>query len=72
MSDESMDLNREELAAVQALQRLGERWPESLTLFSWSGSLVVFRTEDYRSGRSLNAVPHTDILGIPNDGGDPQ
>jgi hypothetical protein len=65
-------LTRDETLAIRALARLARKWPPSLTLFSWSGSLFVVR-----SGSSLLDAedPETLILaeieGIPNDGGDP-
>lgn len=70
-------LTAEEEKAIASLKRLAKRWPRSLTLFSWSGSLVIFKTDEW-DGRN-DASPRTDandyvvdgISGIPNDGGDP-
>lgn len=60
-------------AAVLALDKLAQKWPSHLGLFSWSGRLAVVRL------RKDGAWPHGDfeshvvawIGGIPNDGGDP-
>lgn len=60
-----------EKQAIRRLERLAKSWPSTLTLLSWSGSLIVLRTEDVRSGRSLQDAPSHTVLGIPNDGGDP-
>jgi hypothetical protein len=71
------DLTDEEARAIASLQRLAKRWPRSLTLFSWSGSLVVFHSADMATLTSSNDGGEKadlildDIPGIPNDGGDP-
>lgn len=67
MSDKKhqITLTVEEQKAIKSLQRLAKKWPKSITLFSWSGSLVVFKEVDGKLG-----VVDT-IRGIPNDGGDP-
>ena len=61
--------------AIRSLQRLARNWPDSLTLFSWSGSLHVFKSDewDIRDERATVASDYTvdTIEGIPNDGGDP-
>jgi hypothetical protein len=54
--------------AVAALRRLAKRWPKTLTLFSWSGTLAVFKPGD---DRTYEEATVTTIRGIPNDGGDP-
>lgn len=56
-------LDRQEAAAIDELQELANKWPDTLFLFSWSGSLVAVRQDDGE------VVAH--IHGIPNDGGDP-
>ena len=56
----------EEAAAIRFLQRLAKKWPQSLHLFSWSGSLMVTK----RNSNDI-AAAIADIDGIPNDGGDP-
>ena len=58
-------ITKEEQKAIKSLQRLAKSWPESLILFSWSGSLVVMREVSDR--RADVASVH----GIRNDGGDP-
>lgn len=69
-----MTENNEEVArtaverrAIARLEKLAETWPQTLTLFAWSGTLVVFRSEDMPG----NDVPSHTIFGIPIDGGDP-
>lgn len=72
MNDQSPEnehvLTTEEKAAIRSLQRLAKKWPRTLSLLSWSGTLVVVPTAE-------RDEPHADrsitILGIPNDGGDP-
>ena len=56
-----------EAAAIRSLQRLAKKWPQSLHLFSWSGSLKVTK----RNSNDIDAAI-ADIDGIPNDGGDPE
>jgi hypothetical protein len=60
-------LNAAEERAIRDLRALAKRWPDSLTLFSWNGSLVVL------DGlmESSDAAILESIEGIPNDGGDP-
>jgi hypothetical protein len=68
-----VNLTAEESRAIASLQRLAERWPQSLMLFSASGSLCVMRNEHAGEhgdiGRDSSKVIVT-IQGIPNDGGD--
>lgn len=65
------DLTDEERRAIDTLVRLGKRWPTSLRLFAWSGTLVI---EDIRRStgdgriRTIDGVPR---IKIPCDGGDP-
>jgi hypothetical protein len=56
----------EEAAAIRSLKRLAKNWPNSLRLFSWSGSLHVLK----RNSNDIYASIAT-ISNIPNDGGDP-
>ncbi len=68
------DLTGDEARAIASLQRLARRWPQTLTLFSWSGSLVVFHSADMDAvadGGRGNDLILDDIVGIPNGGGDP-
>ena len=62
------DLTPEEAKALAALHRLSKIWPRSLTIFGWSGSLVVMDSE---MERGPDAVIDDDFPGIPCDGGDP-
>jgi hypothetical protein len=65
MSD-PITITPEEAAAIQSLKRLAKKWPRSLRLFSWSGTLMVVK----RNSDDIDAEIAT-IEGIPNDGGDP-
>ena len=56
----------EEAAAIQSLKRLARKWPRSLCLFSWSGTLMVVK----RNSADIDAEIAT-IEGIPKHGGDP-
>lgn len=70
-------LNKEERRAVAALKKVAEIWPDTLWLFSASGTLCVMQTqngerkvcseEDYEGIDRNCLVDHIDI---PNDGGD--
>lgn len=62
------ELTADEQRAVRSLKRLAKKWPQSLKLFSWSGTLVIM-DNDMESGSA--AVLEDHIPGIPNDGGDP-
>jgi len=69
------DLTPEEARAIASLDRLAKHWPSSLKLFSWSGTLVVIRSD--QDMERLGTATEQDeailavINGIPNDGGDP-
>jgi hypothetical protein len=65
MSD-PITITPEEAAAMRSLKRLAKKWPQSLKLFSWSGTLMVVK----RNSDDIDAEIAT-IEGIPNDGGDP-
>ena len=57
-------LSKQERDAIAALKHLAEKWPDTLMLFSWSGSLCVVSLD--------NGEVVAGIDGIPNDGGDPK
>lgn len=65
-------LTTEEEQAITDLQRLGDRWPRTLTLLCMDGGMHVIRTGDSRyspqKGDGQEAIL-ADIHGIPNDGG---
>jgi hypothetical protein len=68
-------LTEKEKAAIRALDSLAKKWPETLWLFSASGSLKVMRYGPngeqmitYTGGMDANYVVAT--INIPNDGGD--
>jgi hypothetical protein len=65
-------LTDEERRAIASLERLAKRWPRSLTLFSWSGTLCIVRSDaDLLNGGNPNDAIITTVEGIPNGGGDP-
>lgn len=67
-------LTDDERKAIGSLRRLARRWPQTLELFSASGTLCVVRAGDprmdhtYPGDRTLAVIDTID--GIPNDGGD--
>ncbi len=65
---QEVTLTREEEKALAKLEKLAATWPKSLSLFSWSGSLIVLK-----SARGATVVERIvgRISGIPNAGGDP-
>jgi hypothetical protein len=68
---ESDPLTGEEIKAIASLERLARHWPQSLTLFSAASTLVVIRTDTSLLDSPYDDVVITQIVGIPNDGGDP-
>ena len=74
------DLTKEEQKAISSLRRLAKRWPDTLWLFSASGTLFVMRKNGdgqhaFGGGNpsSSGVDPYyivTTISGIENDGGD--
>jgi hypothetical protein len=56
-----------EAAAIRSLKRLAKKWPQSLGLFSWSGTLIIVKRNSDDIDASIAHIPN-----IPNDGGDPQ
>ncbi len=58
-------VTKEEQKAIASLKRLAKKWPDSLHLFSWSGSLMVMKRK-YDKYITIDK-----IFGIENDGGDP-
>lgn len=59
-------LTKKEQQAIAELDALAKRWPKTLKIFSWSGSLCIFKAG--ADGRDANIAS---ISGIPNGGGDP-
>lgn len=57
---------KEEQRAINSLKRLAKKWPDTLRLFSWSGSLTVWKNADDGQPCVVDYVS-----GISNDGGDP-
>ena len=62
----SILITAEEEKAIRSLQRLAKKWPQSIRLFSWSGTLVVTKA----NSDNVQALV-AEVEGIPNDGGDP-
>lgn len=58
-------VTKEEQKAIKALNALAKKWPDSLVLFSWAGSLQVWKDAD----GSKSVIES--VLGIKSDGGDP-
>lgn len=56
----------EEQRAINSLKRLARKWPDTLTIFGWSGSLHILKNGD--EGIECSAES---IHGINCDGGDP-
>jgi hypothetical protein len=68
------ELTKEERNAVRCLEQLAKRWPESLELFAWAGTLVVLRVPDGEEPAHKHSMTErvvARILGIRCDGGDP-
>ena len=71
-------LTKDEDAAINGLKRIAKKWPESLWLFSASGTLYVMRKKDggYAHGGGnpspggVNPDYIVDKIDIENDGGD--
>lgn len=61
-----VELSVDEQNAIAALKRLAKKWPASLGVLSWSGTLVV--TKKTLDGRLATVAT---VNGIDNDGGDP-
>lgn len=70
-----MEITQEEKKAINALKRIAKVWPDSLWLFSASGSLCVMKTDEnghevrFESG-GVDPDYIIDNINIPNDGGD--
>lgn len=67
MARNMIPLTYDERRAIQALQRLANRWPKTLMLFA-SGTLSVRKPESGKMYDDRYTV--ATIEGIPNDGGD--
>jgi len=63
----SRELTPEEASAIRSLKRLAKKWPRSLTVFGWNGSMYVM---DSSTNKGASAVLDV-VSGIPCDGGDP-
>lgn len=67
-------LTDEERRAIAALERLAKRWPRTLTLLSYDGSLSVIHSADLDVISDGTHAARQDLIlanidGIPNDGG---
>lgn len=73
-----MILTKEERNAIATLKRLAKRWPETLWLFSASGSLEVMKKKpdglpayiQTGNGESVDQAYVVATIDIENDGGD--
>lgn len=75
------DCTPEEVRAIRALAKLKKTWPESIALFSWSGTLMIEdRTRRGKLGSPLEfggdrttipLIADLPDIDIPNGGGDP-
>ena len=70
-----MDLSADEIKAIKALQRIAKTWPESLWLFSASGSLNVMKKDEHGQhaeapGGGVDQQYSVANVKIENDGGD--
>lgn len=73
--DEYLIPSEEERKAIASLKRLAKKWPESLWLFSASGSLCVMKAlPDGGRAHTNDGGFHPDFcldkINISNDGGD--
>jgi hypothetical protein len=59
-------LTTEEARAINSLRRLAKKWPQSLRLFSHSGTLLATKANSH----DIQAIVAY-VEGMPNDGGDP-
>lgn len=63
-----------ERKAINSLKRLAKKWPDTLMLFSWSGTLLAVKLNEDGSSPlhdNPNDATMESIHGIYNDGGDP-
>lgn len=71
----SADLTADEAKAIASLERLAKRWPDTLMLFSWSGTLCVVKLNEDGGSPLHDGDPSSHVIttihGIQNDGGDP-
>lgn len=69
------ELTKEEKNAINTLHRLAKRWPDSLWLYSASGSLCVMK-RDSNGDQVMTDIGgvdpeyQVDTINIDNDGGD--
>lgn len=64
---------KEEEKLIDSLERLAKKWKKDgndLMLFSWAGTLCVVKRSCIDDSQFENGIV-TRILGITNDGGDP-
>lgn len=59
-------LTKEEQKAIASLKRLAKKFPSSLKIFGWSGSMCVFKVSEEGYTCEVGSVPN-----IRCDGGDP-
>ncbi len=59
-------ITKKEQQAIKALHKVLNKWPETLNLFGWSGSLVIFK---YAENGTRCLLP--EYFKVSCDGGDP-
>ena len=69
------ELSEDERKAVTSLKRLAKSWPDTLWLFSASGSLCVMKKDGdgekvHTTDGGFDSTYLVDQIDIPNDGGD--
>ncbi len=72
--EEEYEPTPEEAAAIRSLRRLARKWPKTLGLFSWSGTLYVIRLPEHTNGllqEDGKPLLVGDSIRITNGGGDP-
>jgi hypothetical protein len=65
------DLTSTERRAVDTLVRLGKRWPPTLRLFAWAGTLVIEDLERSQQDGRIRTIDDVPRITILCDGGDP-
>jgi hypothetical protein len=61
------DLTPEEASAIRALDRLANRWPESLMIASMAGTLCVLRCNEDGSTPMSGTNPSADSFGLDRE-----
>jgi len=62
-------VTKEEVKAMKALERLSKKWPNSLQLFGWAGTLTVLKKNEEDKFVCVDGI--CNLRGMYCDGGDP-